>query len=51
MIDDFPPRPTPAEAAELHRRQRGRNVALMVVLASLAVLFFAITLVKLGHLG
>ena len=33
------------------RRRRGRNVALMVVLASLAILFFAITLVKLGHLG
>ncbi len=50
-MSDFPPRPTPAQAAELIRRQRGRNVALMLVLASLAILFFAITLVKLGHLG
>jgi hypothetical protein len=50
-VSDFPPRPTPAQAAELIRRQRGRNVALMLVLASLAILFFAITLVKLGHLG
>ena len=33
------------------RRQRGRNVALIVVLAALAILFFAITLVKLGHLS
>ncbi len=33
------------------RRQRGRNVALILVLTALAILFFAITLVKLGHLG
>ena len=50
-MSDFPPRPSPAQAAELVRRQRGRNIALMVVLAGLAVLFFAITLVKLGHFG
>jgi hypothetical protein len=48
---DFPPRPTPAQAAEMVRRQRGRNLALLLVLVSLAVLFFAITMVKLGHLG
>ena len=51
MSDDFPPRPTPAQAAEMFRRQRGRNVALIVVLGALAALFFAITFVKLGHLG
>ncbi len=39
------------EAAEIIRRQRGRNIALMVVLVSLAVLFFAITMVKLGRMG
>ena len=50
-MSDFPPRPTPAQATELTRRQRGRNVALIVVLACVAVLFFAITLVKLGHFG
>jgi hypothetical protein len=33
------------------RRQRGRNIALGVVLASLAALFFAITMVKIGHMG
>jgi hypothetical protein len=33
------------------RRQRGRNIALLVVLVALVVLFFAITLVKLGHMG
>ena len=49
MTQAFPPRPTEAQAAELHRRQRGRNVAMIVVLAGLAVLFFAITIVKLAH--
>ncbi len=51
MSDEFPPRPSPAQAAEMVRRQRGRNIALMVVLVSLVVLFFAITVVKLGHMG
>ena len=51
MSDEFPPRPTPVQAAEVNRRQRGRNVALIVARGSLAVLFFAITIVKLGHLG
>ena len=51
MSDDFPPRPGPIEAAEVNRRKRGRNVALIVGLAALAVLFFAITIVKLGHLS
>jgi hypothetical protein len=48
-MDEFPPRPGPLEAAEVQRRQRGRNVAVMVVLAALVVLFFAITIVKLAH--
>jgi hypothetical protein len=48
-MDEFPPRPGPVEAAELRRRQRGRNVAMMVVLAGLVVLFFAITIVKLSR--
>jgi ABC-type transporter Mla subunit MlaD len=33
----------------MQRRQRGRNVAMMVVLVALVVLFFAITLVKLSR--
>jgi hypothetical protein len=48
--DGFPPRPTPAEAALLIRRQRGRNIAMMVALFCVAALFFAITLVKLSGL-
>jgi hypothetical protein len=49
-MSDFPPRPNAAQAADMVRRQRGRNVALMLVLVCLVVLFFAITLVKLGHM-
>jgi hypothetical protein len=48
-MDEFPPRPNVLEAAEVRRRQRGRNTAMMVVLGCLALLFFAITIVKMGY--
>lgn len=38
-----------SEAAEFRRRQRGRNIALLVVLLGLSALFFAITIVKMLH--
>jgi hypothetical protein len=44
-----PPRMTDAEAAELRRRQRGRNIAMLLVLIGLSALFFAITIVKMTH--
>lgn len=44
-----PPRMTDAEAAEFRRRQKGRNVAMLVVLLGLSALFFAITIVKMTH--
>jgi hypothetical protein len=50
-MDGFPPRPTPEQAAEMARRQRGRNLALILVLGALAVLFFAITIAKLSQMG
>jgi len=50
MEEEFPPRPTPLEAALLIRRKRGRNLALLIALIGLAALFFAITLVKLSRL-
>jgi hypothetical protein len=40
---------TEAEAAEFRRRQRGRNIAILVVLIALSVLFFAVTIVKMIH--
>jgi hypothetical protein len=40
---------TDAEAAEFRRRQRGRNIAMLLVLIGLSALFFAITIVKMTH--
>jgi hypothetical protein len=36
---------------DLHRRRRGRNLALGAFLLALAVLFFVITIVKLKGAG
>lgn len=47
MLD--PPRMSEAEAAEFRRRQKGRNIAILLVLIALSVLFFAITIVKMIH--
>jgi hypothetical protein len=44
-----PPRMTEAEAAEFRRRQKGRNIAILLVLIALSVLFFAVTIVKMIH--
>jgi hypothetical protein len=44
-----PPRMTEAEAAEFRRRQKGRNIAILLVLIALSALFFAITIVKMIH--
>jgi hypothetical protein len=46
--DDFPPPLSPAQAAELKRRQRGRNIAMLVVLVAICVLFYALAIVKLS---
>jgi hypothetical protein len=34
--------------SEQHRRNRGRNLALLAVLGGLVVLFYVITLVRMG---
>jgi hypothetical protein len=47
--DRFPPPLTPAQTVELRRRQRGRNIAMLIVLVVVALLFYAISIVKLGH--
>lgn len=37
---------------EIHKRRRGRNVAVLVVLLAFAALLFGVTIVKLGsHAG
>jgi hypothetical protein len=44
------PVPTHDEAA-LARRRRGRNIAMLVVLVGLALLFYAIAMVKMAQTG
>ena len=39
---------TPDEEAEQKRRRRARNIVLALVLAGLVVLFYAITVVRVG---
>jgi hypothetical protein len=46
---DDPPRMSDTEAAEFRRRQKGRNIAMLLVLIGLSALFFAITIVKMTH--
>ena len=45
-MDEFPRPLTLAETVELRRRQRGKNIALLVVLLALALLFYAVSMVK-----
>lgn len=44
---EFPTPPTGSEADAFRRRRRGRNVAIILVLVGLALLFYAITIVKM----
>ncbi|MGE0651448.1 MAG: hypothetical protein AB7P12_06835 [Alphaproteobacteria bacterium] len=37
--------------SDMHRRRRGRNLALLVVLGALVVLFYVITIVKMSGGG
>jgi len=39
---------TGRQLSEQHRRNRGRNLALLAVLVGLVVLFYVITLVRMG---
>ena len=39
---------TPEEQSEIRRRQKARNLALGGLLVFLAILFYAITIVKMG---
>jgi len=45
-MDEVPRPLTAAETTELRRRQRGKNHALFAVLLVLALLFYAISMVK-----
>lgn len=39
---------TPEEQAQLKKARKGRNIALAVVLIGFVVLFYAITIVRIG---
>lgn len=39
---------TPQDEAEIRRRQKSRNIALGIVLAFFVILFYAITIVRMG---
>lgn len=40
--------PTPKTAEEMQRTRKGRNLALLGIIAGLVVLFYVLTLVKVG---
>ncbi len=46
-----PPVAEPESDAALIRRRRGRNIATLVVLVALVVLFYAIAMVKMAQTG
>ena len=42
---------TVATGDDLRRRRKGRNLALLAVLGGLAILFYVITIVRMGGQG
>jgi hypothetical protein len=40
--------PDDRQPSEMHRRQRGKNIALGLVLFGLVVLFYVVAIVKIG---
>jgi len=46
--DNRPPRMSPEEEARFKEARKGRNLALGAVLLFFAVLFYAITIVRMG---
>lgn len=48
MNADLPTGPRPALSPEEVKRRRGRSIALALALAALVVLFYVVTMAKLG---
>jgi len=44
-------RPVPKTADEMVRMRKSRNIALVLAIAGLAVLFFVMTIVRMGGAG
>lgn len=40
---------TPEEQRQIQARQRSRSIVMAVILIALCILFFAITIAKMGH--
>ncbi len=51
MMSARPAPPPSSDDAALARRRRGRNIALFAALLALALLFYAIAMVKMAQLG
>jgi hypothetical protein len=47
----LPPHLSREDSAAIGRRRRGRNIAMLIVLIAIAVLFYAIAVVKLAKPG
>jgi hypothetical protein len=48
--DDAPDNRRPGDT-DRHRRQRGKNLFMLVVLLALVVIFFGLTIVRMGGKG
>ncbi len=46
--NDFPPQMGPEQAREFKRRRRGRNIALLLALVALCLIFYGLSMVKLA---
>ena len=46
--EEFPPQMGPDEAREFKRRRRGRNIALLLALIALCLIFYGLSMVKLA---
>ena len=50
-MTEFPLQMQSDEAREFRRRRRGRNIAILVALIAICILFYAIAMVKLAEVG
>ncbi len=48
MDEGFPPLMPPEQAREFKRRRRGRNIALLLALIALCLIFYGLSIVKLA---
>lgn len=44
-------KPERRKRSEMHRRQRGKNIAVMLLLVGMVALFYVLTIVRMGGSG